>query len=584
MTRGALMMGVLAALTLTARAAPVVSIRARTEVSLDPIRREAGGLRISGLVRERGSGLPVPLATLRIDLDSETTWVTTAADGRFTEWLAVEGEDHRLAVEFIGDSQFDRSDTTLSQLDLSKNPLMLDVRAPAEHRRGDGPLPISIFASGEIDPVSVAVDVYIGLVDAPKLELALRVRTDDRGVANVSIEPNRLGPPGSLRVVADSSGDDDFDPARAEATVTWRSRADLRLEIPESDLAFDDRLVGRGRLTDDGGSGLAAQPVALVVQRPDGPATLDEAMTDELGRFALLAKASELGQGTHQVQAVFTPSSPYLDPARSEPAQITVAARRPVPVGYSLAALVAAIAAILAFVGMRKKPWQKWLARLRARTADDPSGLPADRQRSEPHHGLALARPSLVSTLRRPHDRGFAGVITSSVSGHMLDGAVLRLALETPREATTDGDGRFALEELPDGEHPATASAAGHVTEHFRITIPHRGELRGARIDLMPVRERIFSLYRQVAQPLLPNPELWGVWSPRQIVDHVRQSRSPGPLDDLTDYVEEAYFSVRAPDEDEISQAEERVRAAAEHLSRVARVDRRGPSEYSPGP
>ena len=79
----------------------------------------------------------------------------------------------------------------------------------------------------------------------------------------------------------------------------------------------------------------------------------------------------------------------------------------------------------------------------------------------------------------------------------------------------------------------------------FAVSIPHRGELRGVRVDLVPVRERVFQLYRRAAEPVLPEARLWGIWSPRQIVDHVRSKRPSPALAELTDFVEEVYFSSR---------------------------------------
>jgi hypothetical protein len=107
-------------------------------------------------------------------------------------------------------------------------------------------------------------------------------------------------------------------------------------------------------------------------------------------------------------------------------------------------------------------------------------------------------------------------------------------------------------------------SREGYVTESFAVTIPHRGELRDARVDLLPVRERIFQLYREVAEPLLPRPDLWGVWTPRQIFDHVRKNHPARALSGLTDYVEEKYFSARLPAESELPEAEARVAAVRE--------------------
>jgi hypothetical protein len=122
-------------------------------------------------------------------------------------------------------------------------------------------------------------------------------------------------------------------------------------------------------------------------------------------------------------------------------------------------------------------------------------------------------------------------------------------------------EGRFEIEELAGGEWKCLASAPGFCSESFRLTIPHRGELRNSRIDLLPVRERIFELYRDAAAPLLPDEEMWGIWTPRQIFDHVRGQRPAAALESLTDYVEESYFSQRTPQESDLDGAARMVAA-----------------------
>jgi hypothetical protein len=132
----------------------------------------------------------------------------------------------------------------------------------------------------------------------------------------------------------------------------------------------------------------------------------------------------------------------------------------------------------------------------------------------------------------------------------------------------TDGDGAFGFEELAEGAQLATVSASGYVSERFELDIPHRGELRDTRVDLLPVRERIFQMYREVAESFLPRPDLWGVWTPRQIFDHVRAARTAQALSRLTDYVEEKYFSARVPEEAELVEAEATVSAVKSEAAR----------------
>lgn len=555
-----------------ALAAPVISVRARTEIHLDPLRRHGDGVMISGHLRERVTGAPVTLGQMIIEVDGARHQVTTGQDGRFSYWLPIEGEDQPLDIEFVGDSQFDGAEVSVARLDMSKRPLMLSVSAPSTHRRADGPLELTIKATDEIDPAAVPYDVYIDHSGHAATGSFVNSWTDSAGTARVVIPPGKLGPPGPVTLRVHSPGTSDFDEARAEATVAILSASTTTFEVESAKVPYNGRLVGRGQLTDDAGAPLRERQVALMVELPTGPVAIDETLTDEQGRFALIADADELGKGAHTVQARYEPVGTFVEGSRSPPVQIEIAPPMPVPFGYSLAAFAAAAGFIVAFVLLRTKPWIGWLDRFRGGAAEEDGPRAAGGEGSaEPHHGLALARPSLVSTLRRPHDRGFSGTIVSAVTGRPIVGAEIILEAGEVRHLVTDSAGRFAVEDLPAGDHRAWAKADGHVTENFTTTIPHRGELRGARIDLLPVREHIFTLYRRVAQPLLPDPGYWGIWSPRQIVDHVRAERPPGALLGLTDYVEETYFSARIPQEEEIPEAIRRIREASEHLSRVDR-------------
>jgi hypothetical protein len=157
------------------------------------------------------------------------------------------------------------------------------------------------------------------------------------------------------------------------------------------------------------------------------------------------------------------------------------------------------------------------------------------------------------------------------VRGRPVADAAIRLRLGgAEREARTSSDGNFAFDALALGDWFAEVSAPGHVTETFVVSIPHRGELRGVRVDLVPVRERVFQLYRRAAEPILPEPRLWGVWSPRQIVDHVRGKRPSPALAELTSFVEEIYFSSRLASESVLPEASEQVDRAIRERARVA--------------
>lgn len=578
MTRAGTVLGVLALAVSAAHGTPpVVAIRARTSVTLDPVERRPDGVRVSGLVHERGSLEPVPYAPVTVSFDDQVQSAVAGLDGRFTMFFANRGGRHELRVSFPGDrDKYDPADVAIPDFDVSKRPIRVEVRAPETHSRRDGPLPLAVFAQNEVDPVAVKVDVHYGPADADELPRLATVTTDARGAAQVTVPVDRLGPPGAKRVEVRFAGDDAFDGARGQAIVQLHSATELRFALESRSVAIDGRLRGRGVLVDDAGQGLPGQPIQLSVEGPDDPAAtttpevraVDDAVTADDGSFALEVGAGELGVGSYRVQAVFEPSVPHLDGKRSPPLQVVIAERRPVPLAYSLAAAALTAGCLLAFVLLRRRPWTRWARTLRGET---PAGAPPAAD-APPHTGLALARPGLAATLRRPHDHGFSGLVADAVSGAPIAGA--RVAITAPGAepllAESDGEGRFALEELPPGQLAAEVASRGYVRERFTLTIPHRGELRDARVDLLPVREHIFALYRGAAEPLLPRPELWGVWTPRQIVDHVRGLRPAGALGALTDYVEEKYFSARTPDEEEIPLAAERVAAAASEAARAA--------------
>ena len=587
MTRVVAALLVLGAAFTASATPPVVAIRARTAVTLDPVQRLEGGVRVSGLVHERGSLEPVPYAPVTIALDDQVQSAVTESDGRFALFFTTAGGRHRLQISFRGDDKFDPSDVAVPDFDVSKRPIRVEVRGPEEHSRQQGPLPLSIFAQNDIDPVAVPIDIHYGPADADELPKVATVFTDARGSAEHALPADRLGPPGAKRIEVRFRGDDAYDGARGQTTLLLHSATAIRFELESRSIGFDGRLRGRGVLVDDIGQGIGGQPISLSVDGPTAavdddsaaaqePRAVDDAITSADGSFSLEAGAGELGPGTFRVQAVFDSTVPHLDSKHSPPAQVTVAERRPVPVAYSLGAFALTAGALLAFVALRRRPWTRWMKTLRGETAAAAPPAAAD---APPHTGLALARPGLAATLRRPHDFGFAGLIADAVSGSPISGARLQLSVPDgeAREVMSDEGGRFALEELPAGLLRAEVTCRGYVREQFAVSIPHRGELRDARVDLLPVRERIFALYRGAAEPLLPRPELWGVWTPRQIVDHVRGARPAGALGALTDYVEEKYFSGRTPDEEEIPLALERVRAAQSEASEQARTLRDPP-------
>ncbi|HUS63906.1 MAG TPA: hypothetical protein VMZ28_05145, partial [Kofleriaceae bacterium] len=413
--RGVLgLLGVLA-VAAPAAAGPRVSVRAHTEIILDPVHRAEGGVAIRGQVRERASGEPIAAGSVRIEVDGVPYDATLDADGRFDQFVPAEaGRRHAVAIDFGGEDRLDPSRVAIPELDVAKRPLTLTVTAPPRHARIDGPLEVTVQAQESFQPVALRAWLHLGPVDAePSALPRLRaIDTDAAGLATITLDPATLGPPGPKRLEVRFPGDDVFDPAQGQANLLVVSTTKLVFELDDTTVQFEGRIRGHGRLVDDRDVPLEGQPVSLSIDgapppRPrdappdDAPPApgatvqrvVDESITARDGTFMLEGRASELVPGAYRVQAVFDAPAAYLEPDQSTPVLVIVAEKRPVPVGYSFAAFGATLASILAFVALRTRPWTRWLSRLRPEAARAAPDAAAGAAAAPPRTGLALARP-----------------------------------------------------------------------------------------------------------------------------------------------------------------------------------------------
>jgi len=537
-----------------AAAPPLVSIKAHTDLHLGAIRKDYdGNYVVTGQLVDKLTGAGIGGYHVTITMGGHAASAVTKNDGTFEAPVPGPGGHQDVKVEFAGGRSLDPATAELHDVDVDKVPLDLHL-AVAPTGKGAA---VTVTATAGNTRVNVPVEIFAG---APDVDPA-RVGRATAGGPAFQLSRAAAGGAGRRRVRAVFAGDDVYAPATAEATVELTTATTTTLTVDSTHVAYEDDVDARGQVVDDDGHGVPRITVALVA----GDRHIAAAQTDADGRFHASFEAQVLGAGkSWALQAVVETTTGWLRPSRSQPVTIAVDKPHPVPIAYTVLAFVGTVLAAAGFWAARTRPWARWMRRPAA--GDDAPAKP----RAEPASGLVLSRPSLVSTLRRPHDRGFTGLVRDAARGRPIAGARLELAAggET-LTATTGDDGAFAFEELADGEWRVTVVAAGHVTERFGATVPHRGELRGARVDLVPVREKVFTLYRRAALPLLPRAELWGVWSPRQVVDHVRD-RHPAPaLAELTDFVEETYFSQRSPEETILPEAEERVEAAVREQSGV---------------
>ncbi|MDQ3334261.1 MAG: carboxypeptidase-like regulatory domain-containing protein [Myxococcota bacterium] len=548
----------------TAVAAPQVEIKAQTSLTLGSVRLLGDGqILVTGQLLDKLTGEGIDGQTVIIMIAGEQKFAATDPEGKFRVLAPGEPGTQKIELVFRGSRSLEKAEPVALVTDPSRAQVALTIRTEAT------PHGLSITVAGMIDDRAVVlpIDVSIGTPQETELRPFKQVNTNQPFLLSRA----DAGGAGSRRVRAAFAGDDTRQPALAEATIELTTGSQTAMTVKTASLAYEDDLKVAGKVTDEDGKPLARAAVTLTA----GDRRLAQGATAADGTFKFEVEAEILGKGQFGIWVQSDPGSPFVRPSKSEPTIITIAMPQPVPVSYTIAAFLATALAAGGFFLARSKPWNRF--RRTAAPADAPEKAEAT---DAVEGGLVVAKPGIVSTLRRPYDDTFSGSVRDTVRGRPVD-AIVRLVLgpkleapgSTPgagveeRELRTEADGSFQVERLAVGEWRAEVSAPGHVTEKFAVTIPHRGELRGVRVDLVPVRERVFQLYRRAAEPVLPEAKLWGIWSPRQIVDHVRTKKQSPALADLTDFVEEVYFSPRIAAETILPGASERVdRAVRERL------------------
>ena len=551
---------------------PRVEIKAQTELGLTHVRLRDGEIEVTGRLVDKLTGEGIAGQTVRVTLGGMTLPATTAPDGSFH--LAFEGDpgEQRIELAYGGGRAIEPASPLAVTTDPAKAQLELSIAKQGDDKAG---AKLVVHASGDDGAAHVPIAIELAPAGSGTWKPLRQVTSDTPFV----VSRTDTGGPGSYRIRATFAGDAYRQTATIDGTLELTADTTTTIDVARAKLAYEDDLVVTGRVADDDGKPVARAAVTLSA----GDRRLAQGATGDDGTYRFSIEASLLGDCPQRpcqfgIQTSADPDTAFVRASRSAPAVISVAAPQPVPVSYTIAAFLATALAAGGFFAARSKPWQ------RLRRPVPPAEVPSqDGELEAAPGGLVVAKPGVISTLRRAADDGFSGVVRDSVRGRPVAQAVVRLLLgpgmergglaptreEDERELRTAADGSFTLEKLAPGEWRAEVAAPGHVTERFAVTIPHRGELRGVRIDLVPVRERVFQLYRRAAEPVLPEARLWGIWSPRQIVDHVRAKRPTPALAELTDFVEEIYFSSRLAAETVLAHAAERVdRAILERAKR----------------
>ncbi len=548
-----------------ASAAPVVEIRAKTQLSVGHVRlRDDHVVEVTGTLVDKLTGDGIPGQKVYITVAGTQTWATTEMDGSFRAQVQGEPGSQQVTLQFHGgaNARIEPADTLTITTDPARSQVELSIIKINDTDKGP-----MLRVNGITEDGPVAVPLQLDVASPGKDDWKAAFQTTSS--TDFVLGRDKVGGPGMHRLRATFAGDDTRQKATAESTIEWTSSTQTTISLSSHRIAYEDAVAVAGKVVDEDGKPVARAAVTLL----SGDRRLAQGATNDDGTYHFKVEAQiiagtqtpggETASGDRQfgLQVQADPGQTYVRPSKSPPEVVAIKAPQPVPVSYTIAAFLATVLAAGAFFAARTKPWR----RLRRPAAPADQVNAQDEADAPQTGGLVVAKPGLLPTLRRPNDDTFSGVVRETVRGRPIEGAVVRVG---DLEVTTGADGGFQIEHLPIGELRAEVSAAGHVSEGFAVTIPHRGELRGVRVDLVPVRERVFQLYRRAAEPILPESRLWGIWSPRQIVDHVRSKRPSPALADLTDFVEEVYFSPRVAEQVVLPEANERVDRAIQERAR----------------
>jgi hypothetical protein len=274
-------------------------------------------------------------------------------------------------------------------------------------------------------------------------------------------------------------------------------------------------------------------------------------ITDRDGRFRIptpegarsyqleVAEDRDYGAAAPVSGPLIAASADSDEPARESRAEPSAKPERPATI-YLVPPLTTLLL-VGAWALTRSRPLERVLAR-----ADE-------RRRRKADSGAVREPPrKLLGTLRLMASRKISGRVIDAATGDPVVGA--RVAIHqagAPVAVVCDAAGAFSSGELASGTITVQIGSGGYMSERFSRTLPHRGELEGLEISLMPVRARLLRELEQAAQPYLAEPGR--VRTPREMVNDAARMPTPAAvveaLTQLGGTVEKACWGHEVPSE-----------------------------------
>jgi hypothetical protein len=422
-----------------------------------------------------------------------------------------------------------------AQLDIDKDTPTLAIEATSE------------VALDEKEAVLIARLLLLGkpisgeVISLDGLKRAQGEVTDENGEALFTFSPQELPQEGPNTIVIRFLGSALFNPVETRRTMSLVAPVVLTLNGPRS-VPADEELELNGSLTTPRGV-LSKKGVAFFAEISQGEERpLGNTVTDREGNFAVSFSASIFKKDTAvEVKARFTPDAPWLRPGESPPVSFRVLAPKPVPVAFYLVPLFICGAVAL---GM-------FLLRLaRRRIIQKPEVV-------KPKTGLLLNHRQTLG----PEESSVSGQVKNAKTLKALPGVAVLLRYEdnTTIEFLSDEKGMFCFNDTPRGKPLLSVTAVGFVSEEVRVETPHRGKYRDVTLAMLPVREKVLEIFREVAMEVLPEAKNWGTWTPREIRRYAYEKKYhvKGPIGELVLLFESVYFAGVIGDEALIAKAKE---------------------------
>jgi hypothetical protein len=527
---------------------PVIHVRARLRIDLDAIERVPDGLVVRGSLRDDATDEPIVGRTVALSVEPEQFYhaMPTGPDGGFRWRVPLPLGSYRLRLAAGGDAEYLAPPPIDRNIDVGRRTPTLTVQVPARIA-AHAPSMHVVVEGHESDglgpPRAFDGDVFLTIGGRGRSALTLE---------NGRAESDELGPFGRagtrVEVRATVEEGSDRNGTSGTKSVLLTTPTTVTLAAGADRVAPDKLLLVTGLLSDDDG------PIAgaFIVVGLENGADIASFTTDHDGRYQGWLRGRELPTGPAFLEARFRPQQDWRDAAVSPTVPVEVLPAPPIAVWPYVVSPALTLLAVALVYAARDRRWRRWLrvGRRARRIAAAPTAATP---------GLTESRRGILSSLRRA-DLGFSGIVVDSADDRAIPTATLvaRTADGESRAATVDERGRFAFEDLAPGPLVVEAAAPGYVGERFSRVLPHRGELRNARIRLVPVRARIFDAWRRAAVPLYPTPRAAETMTPRELLRHVDRKRMvPNqPLTELTERVESAVWGAPAPSTEELAEVE----------------------------